>query len=91
MPLIADSEAVLEIQKILPQHQSAITLLNLKLQNPSLGVFNWIDLACGKGQIISQLADNLSENSRKKLSYVGYDISVENTRVAQRIAARCLC
>jgi SAM-dependent methyltransferase len=86
MSLIADSDAVLEIQRILPQHQSAITLLNLKLQNPSLGVFNWIDLACGKGQIISQLADNLSEISRKKLSYIGYDISVENTRVAQKIA-----
>lgn len=86
MSLLADSDAILEIKKILPQHLSAITLLNQKLQNPTLTNLYWIDLACGKGQIISQLAENLSEANRGKLSYIGYDINVDHTRYAQKIA-----
>jgi len=36
MVLLADSDAVHDIRQILPQHQSALTLLNGKLQNPSV-------------------------------------------------------
>lgn len=86
MSLLADSDAIHDIRRILPQHQSALTLLNSKLQNPAISSFQWLDLACGKGQIISQLGENLSEKQRSKLSYTGYDINVEYTRIAERIA-----
>lgn len=86
MTSIADSDAVHDIRRILPQHQSALTLLNGKLQNPAVKSFRWLDLACGKGQIIAQLSENLSAKQRKKLSYVGYDINVEHTRTAERMA-----
>jgi hypothetical protein len=68
MGAIADSDAVHDIRRILPQHQSALTLLNSKLQNPAVQSFRWLDLACGKGQIISQLEENLSANQRQKLA-----------------------
>jgi SAM-dependent methyltransferase len=87
MALISDSDAVLDIKRILPQHQSAITLLNTILQNPGVTDCFWLDLACGKGQIISQLAENLSDDNRNKLSYTGYDIHVDHTRTAERIAS----
>lgn len=85
--LIADSSAVLDIRRILPQHLSAITLMNTKLQNPAQQQLFWLDLACGKGQIISQLSDNLSLENRKKLNFVGYDISPEHTRIAEKFAS----
>jgi SAM-dependent methyltransferase len=87
MPSIADSDAVLDISRILPQHQSALTLLNGKLQKPGTNECNWLDLACGKGQIISQLSENLSTDNRRKLAYAGYDINVDHTRIAERMAS----
>lgn len=86
MVSIADSDALHDITRILPQHQSAITLLNAKLQNPAIQNLNWLDLACGKGQIISQLQENISDINRRKISYIGYDINVDYTRTAERIA-----
>ncbi len=86
MNMISDANAVLELQRILPQHQSAITLLNNMVQDPSINEIKWLDLACGKGQIISQLKENLSDNNRKKIIYDGYDINVEFTKIASRIA-----
>lgn len=83
---LADSDAIHDIRRILPQHQSALTILNGKLQNPVVRSFRWLDLACGKGQIIAQLSENLSPNQRKKLSYLGYDINLEYTRTAERMA-----
>ena len=86
MASIADSDAVHDLRLILPQHQAAVTQLNARLQNPNVEDFQWLDLACGKGQIISQLEENLSPVNRKKLSYTGYDINEEHTRIAERIA-----
>ena len=51
MALISDSDAVLDIRRILPQHQSAITLLNTILQNPGVTDCFWLDLACGKDRL----------------------------------------
>lgn len=82
---IADSSAV-QTNIIFGQHQAAITLLNNKLQNPKIEELKWLDIACGKGQIISQLDSNLSVNQRKKLEYHGYDLIHEYTRVAEKIA-----
>ncbi len=86
MSKIADSDSILDIRRILPQHQAALTLLNGKLQNPSLTRLDWLDLACGKGQIISQLNENLSIEHRGRLHYIGYDINPMDTKTAERIA-----
>lgn len=86
MPVIGDSSAVLEFEKMLPQHQAAITLLNSVLQNPQVTTVNWLDLACGKGQIISQLNENLTPENRKKIIYHGYDINVDYSKIVSRIA-----
>ena len=86
MPSIADSDAVYDISRILPQHQAALTLLNVHLQNPAVHKCQWLDLACGKGQIIAQLGDNLTGANRAKLFYTGYDINIDHTRTAERIA-----
>ena len=83
---MVDSSAFLNIKRLLPQHQSAITLINTRLQNPSQKNLSWLDLACGKGQIISQLSDNISPNNRKKIKYTGYDINPNYTRIAEKIA-----
>lgn len=86
MPVIGDSSAVLEFEKMLPQHQAAITLLNTVLQNPQINKVDWLDLACGKGQIISQLNENLTLENRKKIIYHGYDINVDYSKIVNQMA-----
>lgn len=86
MTSIAGSNAVHDRERILSQHQSALTLLNGLLQNPAVKSVHWLDIACGKGQIIAQLDENLSPEHRAKLSYVGYDINSDFTRTAEKLA-----
>lgn len=88
MSLIADSDAVLDSGRILPQHQTALTLLNAKLQDPDVTELRWLDMACGRGQIISQLLENLTPENRKKLTYIGFDIHVDHTRTAEQLASK---
>jgi hypothetical protein len=83
---LADSNAVL-VKKILPQHHTAITLLGGLLTAPGTEQVEWLDLACGKGQIISQFERNIAElNLREKIAYHAYDIKDEHTRVSEKIA-----
>lgn len=86
MSIIGDSSAVLEFERMLPQHQAAITLLSSILQNPQVDKFYWLDLACGKGQIISQLNENLTSDNRKKIIYHGYDIDVSYSKIVMQMA-----
>jgi SAM-dependent methyltransferase len=88
MSLISDSDAVLDSGRIYSQHLAALTLLNNKLQDPNVSNLRWLDLACGQGQIISQLLGNLSNENRQKLSYVGFDIHVGHTKVAEELASK---
>ena len=83
---INDSSAVLEFGRMLPQHQAAITLINAVIQNPHIDRFVWLDLACGKGQIISQLRDNISLDNRRKIIYHGYDINSDYTKIVSQLA-----
>ena len=82
MPGIADSHAVLDEDKLLSQHQAALTLLQHRLADPDVARFSWLDLACGKGQIFSQLESNLSPKLRSKIFYYGYDPNSEEVRRA---------
>jgi hypothetical protein len=83
---IADSSAVLEPERLLTQHQAALTLLQGMLGDPSCPEVPWLDLACGRGQIILHLEGNLSEGERQKIRLVGYDIENSYSREAKRIA-----
>src|SRR5262245_52257495 len=87
MSSIADSDAVLA-KRVLPQHQTAITLLGQLLAAPSTEHIAWLDLACGKGQILAQLDKNLPDVVlRGRISYLGFDIDNENSRLAEKIAS----
>jgi SAM-dependent methyltransferase len=86
MPAIADSGALFDPERMLAQHQAALTLLQGMLSNPKLAHVRWLDLACGNGQIIAHLKENLNDRARAKLHYVGYDIDNVHTRHAEKIA-----
>ncbi len=86
MASIADSSAV-SVEKILPQHHTAITLLGGLLTVPGVAELEWLDLACGKGQIIAQFEENISEPElRAKIAYHAYDIENQHTRISEKIA-----
>ncbi|MGL1892179.1 MAG: class I SAM-dependent methyltransferase [Spirochaetaceae bacterium] len=71
---INDSSAVLDKERQFPQHQAILTLIQDTLQDPRITTYNWLDLACGKGQIISNLDNNIDPIYTKKISYSGYDV-----------------
>lgn len=83
MPGIAASSAVLDPDRLLSQHQAALTLLQQRLADPAVAKFLWLDLACGKGQIFSQLDSNLSAALRSKIVYIGYDLNVDYGRITE--------
>ena len=71
---IADSSAEFT-KKVFAQHQAAITLLGQLLVDPAVSQVDWLDLGCGKGQILAQLEHNIPEKEvRAKIGYCGYDL-----------------
>lgn len=85
MTTLADSSAVLEYYN-LPQHQAALTLLQGILSDPACTRLRWLDLACGKGQIVAHLDRNLGAYARSKIELVGYDIENSYSKQAKRLA-----
>lgn len=83
---LADSSAFLDLERLLAQHQAALTLLQGMLSDPACQELAWLDLACGKGQILAHLHKNLSPAEREKIKLVGYDIENQQSRQAKRIA-----
>lgn len=86
MDSLADSDAILDTERLLAQHQAALTLLQGMLSDPLRLELSWLDLACGKGQIIAHLSENLSPSERKKISLLGYDIENSHSKRAKKIA-----
>lgn len=86
MTTIADSDAFLDPRRILSQHQAALTLIQGMLDNPSIMQMEWLDLCCGKGQIIVNLEQNLTEGSRAKIQYNAYDVKDEYLQVTLKKA-----
>lgn len=86
MPSISDSSAILEKKRLLPQHQAALTLIQEQIVKPNITSFSWLDLCCGKGQIIINLEDNFTENQRKKIEYHIQDINEEYLKVTLKSA-----
>lgn len=86
MASIADSDAVLSKERVLPQHQAALTLLQARLAEPGRGRVRWLDLACGRGQMIASLDTNLSPDGRANLEYCGVEIDQHFARETSKIA-----
>jgi len=80
---IADSSAV-SVPRMLSQHQAAITMLDELLTNrPEETPFDWLDLACGRGQILSHLKDALPEDAKRaRIRYFGFDVDNSYVREA---------
>ena len=74
MSTIFDSDSINDPERLFSQHQAALSIIQGKVDNPRLTSFKWLDLGCGKGQIIINLDENLSEDSRNKIDYYPFDI-----------------
>lgn len=83
---IADSSAYRDGDRLLPQHQAALTLLQARLSAPRVGRLSWLDLACGRGQIIVSLDKNLSPEARAKVEFWAYDLDQDYARETRRTA-----
>ncbi|GEO43674.1 hypothetical protein SAE02_78220 [Skermanella aerolata] len=86
MTSISDSSAVRE-KRVLSQHQAALTLIQGRVGSPELENYSWLDLACGRGQIIAHLEDNLTEGARGKILFYAYDVDQRYGRETRRIAS----
>lgn len=89
MTTLADSSAFRDRERILPPHQAALTLLQARLSTPGNIQLRWLDLACGRGQIILSLDENLSDEARAKIEYWAYDIDHDFVRETRK-TAECL-
>lgn len=89
MSLIGDSNAVRIDGRQLAQHQAALTVLQRLLSAPGVRQLSWLDLACGRGQILGALRDNLSERARAKVRFRAYDVRhdyvLETRQTADRL------
>jgi SAM-dependent methyltransferase len=88
MVSIADSDAIKDRKRVLPQHQAALTILEGRLSAPKTTQLSWLDLACGRGQIIASLDVNLSPKARAKIRYSGYDLNQEYARETSKAASQ---
>jgi ubiquinone/menaquinone biosynthesis C-methylase UbiE len=79
-----NTDAVYDDGRIRAQDQAALTIIQGTLDDPNLSEFKWLDLACGKGQMIAQLDKNLTENARAKIIYFGYDRENSYLKTARR-------
>ncbi|MEY2450863.1 MAG: hypothetical protein QOD92_437 [Acidimicrobiaceae bacterium] len=86
---ISDANAAVEEERVWPQHQAALTLLQDRIAQPGGEEIHWLDLACGRGQILRSLNEQLSDVARARIHYVGYDISnsygMETKRSAEQL------
>lgn len=86
MTTIADASAFKDGERVLPQHQAALTLLQARLSAPRVVRLSWLDLACGRGQIIASLDQNLSKEARAKVEYWAYDLDQDFARETRKTA-----
>lgn len=83
---LADANSDLDLDKIYPHHQAAITLLQQSLDIEGVTDFAWLDLLCGQGQILVHFQEHFSIQTRSKIIYYGFDINVEYVQQACDIA-----
>ena len=78
--MIADSNTFRYDERVPPQHQAVLTLLQSRLSASDVSRLSWLDLACGRGQIIL----NLPKGARAKIEYWAYDLNQEFARETRR-------
>lgn len=84
---LADSDSI-KMDSILVPHSNAISILTYLLNLNISSDIHWIDLACGKGQILTQLRDNLDNNYRHRIKISLIDLNNESLRIATDIAEK---
>ncbi len=87
MAVIGESSAVSIDGRQLGQHQAALTVMQRLLSAPGIGRFTWLDLACGRGQILSGLGNSLSRDARAKIDFFAYDVKQDYLRETSRVAS----
>lgn len=85
--VIHDSSAVRTDGRQLAQHQAALTVLQGLVSAPGVERLAWLDLACGRGQILSGLRDTLSDGARAKIEFLAYDANVDYLHETSKTAA----
>lgn len=85
MEILGDSNAY-SSPYVLPQHQAALTILGDHFSEPAMDHRSWLDLACGKGQIIQHLPTVLSETARAKIKFYGFDVEHAFLKRTERLA-----
>lgn len=86
MAAISSSTAVQIRERLLPQHQAALTLIKSELECPAKESFNWLDLGCGRGQIILHAEQFLGRSLSGKINFVGVDVNQDYVRETEQIA-----
>ena len=86
MPSLADSNADYVPDRVWPQHQAALTLIKHRIEDPNLTSFSWLDLACGRGQILANIGRVLSKETCAKIRYEGFDVVQEFCLKAEQLA-----
>lgn len=86
MSVLNDSEAFYDKERLLPQHQTALALIQIVVENPQRSNFSWLDLCCGRGQIITHLESIIDETSRSKINYFAYDVKSDFATLTQKKA-----
>lgn len=84
--VLGDSSAVLDTARVLVQHQVALAFIRERAQNPRTADVRWLDLACGRGQILTNFEHVLSEARRKKIAYLGFDAVLDYVRQTKQRA-----
>ncbi|GJM22515.1 MAG: hypothetical protein DHS20C15_24300 [Planctomycetota bacterium] len=86
MAFLGDSDAASDGSRQFPQHQAALTILQDIAANPQHSKARWLDLGCGRGQILHHLSHNLDSESRAKIHYCGIDVNHLHVRETERVA-----
>src|SRR5947209_3275918 len=86
MDSIADSSALRDPDRVWPQHQAALMLLQSQVSDPKVSVVKWLDLACGQGQILMGLDDGFPPAAKSKIRYTGYDLRDDYVKGTEKLA-----
>jgi hypothetical protein len=89
-----DTRTAVIVDRDLPQHQVALTLIRDRLDDPAVTTFEWLDLGCGEGRILQAAQRVLPDHFRSKINYVGVELlhasGMETERLAKTLFRRAV-
>ena len=80
--------AIQNIKRDLAQHQTVVTDIQTVLMDPEVSNFKWLDLCCGKGQILANLDSHIEKSQCKKIHFFAYDSNESSIGVTKEIASK---